>query len=114
MAPVSEGEDLVSRARSIFARLRDDQTDEASDDVPTNGASPDHESGPEPEPVADAHDEAAGEAVTAASVEWSDEAAAAPAQDNEPEAASEPAPPAEPEAEAAVIELHPAAATETK
>src|SRR5947209_456757 len=28
MAPVSDGEDLVSRARSIFARLRDAETDE--------------------------------------------------------------------------------------
>src|SRR2546421_5417229 len=58
MPVVSDGEDLVSRARSIFARLRDDaevEPEDAPPDPSANGAtvaeaSTDEELPPEPEP----------------------------------------------------------------
>src|SRR2546421_11583522 len=57
MPVVSDGEDLVSRARSIFARLRDDaevEPEDAPPDPSANGAtvaeaSTDEELTPEPE-----------------------------------------------------------------
>src|SRR6266480_3936084 len=72
MSPVSDGEDLVSRARSIFARLREDQGEAAHEDSPTNGASP-----PEPEQPSEAQEDSPATPegdeppVTVASVEWS-------------------------------------------
>ncbi len=83
MAPVSDGEDLVSRARSIFARLRDDQAETAAQpEVPSNGASsePDDDVAPPMPPVEAAPPSSEVPApppeppVTASSVEWSSEA----------------------------------------
>jgi chromosome partitioning protein len=109
MAPVSEGEDLVSRARSIFARLRDDQDEAAPTEAQTNGAAPapEDEAPPPAESLSEVTPEVIAEPqeleeptpeepVTASSVEWSSGATAAP----------EEAPPAEASG-ADVIEFRP-------
>src|SRR5438552_18264743 len=57
MGPVSDGEDLVSRARSIFARLRDAEEEEPAPSAEAPSAAPE-EADPALEPAAGSGDHA--------------------------------------------------------